>query len=49
MNFEWTEVQRAWREKGKPLADGFRYASDTNDRWLTVDELKRMATATAES
>ena len=20
MNFEWTEVQRAWREKGKALA-----------------------------
>jgi UDP-N-acetylglucosamine 4,6-dehydratase len=33
----------AWRAEGKPLPDGFRYASDTNDRWLTVDELRRMA------
>jgi UDP-N-acetylglucosamine 4,6-dehydratase len=32
-----------WREKGKALPDGFRYASDTNDRWLTVDELRRLA------
>jgi len=24
---------------GTPLADGFRYASDSNDRWLTVEEL----------
>ena len=27
---------------GTPLADGFSYASDTNDRWLTVDELRAM-------
>ena len=25
------------------LADGFRYASDTNDQWLTVEELREMA------
>ena len=25
------------------LPDGFRYASDTNDRWLTVAELREMA------
>ncbi len=32
-----------WRREnwsvGKPLADGFRYASETNDRWLTGREL----------
>lgn len=32
-----------WRRenwsKGKPLADGFRYASETNDRWLTGRDL----------
>ncbi|MEW6608429.1 MAG: UDP-N-acetylglucosamine 4,6-dehydratase (inverting) [bacterium] len=27
---------------GKPLPDGFRYASNTNDKWLTKEELKRM-------
>jgi UDP-N-acetylglucosamine 4,6-dehydratase len=30
---------------GSPLPDGFRYTSDTNDRWLTVDELREMAAA----
>ena len=30
---------------GTPLPDGFRYTSDTNDRWLTVDELREMAAA----
>ena len=30
---------RAWSEKGKALPEGFRYGSDTNDRWLTPDEM----------
>lgn len=30
------------RNGGTPCQDGFRYASDTNDRWLTVDELRRI-------
>jgi len=28
--------------QGKPLPDGFKYASDENDRWLTVEELRQM-------
>ena len=28
--------------EGTPLPDGFSYASDTNDRWLRVDELRAM-------
>lgn len=28
---------------GRPVADGFTYSSDTNDHWLTVDELREMA------
>lgn len=28
--------------EGRPLADGFSYASDTNDRWLSVEELRRL-------
>ena len=28
---------------GKRLADGFRYSSDTNDRWLDVADLREMA------
>ena len=27
---------------GTPMPDGFSYASDTNDQWLTVDELRTM-------
>ncbi|MBI3553514.1 MAG: UDP-N-acetylglucosamine 4,6-dehydratase (inverting) [Elusimicrobia bacterium] len=29
-------------EEGKPLAEGFRYSSDSNDRWLSPKELKDM-------
>jgi len=28
--------------KGKPLPEGFRYTSDTNTEWLTVEQLKMM-------
>ncbi len=35
----------AYRETngGHPCPDGFRYSSDTNTRWLTQEELRRMA------
>jgi UDP-N-acetylglucosamine 4,6-dehydratase len=33
----------AWRTQGKALPDGFRYGSETNDRWLTVEELRAMS------
>ena len=39
-NFPW------WDSKlfpGKPLPQNFRYASDTNDRWLTAGELRKMS------
>jgi UDP-N-acetylglucosamine 4,6-dehydratase len=28
----------------KPLAEGFRYSSDTNERWLTRRELEELVT-----
>lgn len=34
-----------WEERqvgGQPLADGFKYASDSNNWWLTREELKKM-------
>ena len=34
----WTDHPR-WVD-GKPLTDGFSYASDTNDEWLAPDELR---------
>ena len=36
----WTEKQR-WVD-GKPVEDGFVYSSDSNDRWLSSDELARL-------
>ena len=30
-------------EGARPLESGFEYSSETNDRWLTVDELREMA------
>ena len=30
-----------WKE-GKRLNDGFRYSSDTNSEWVTVEKMKRM-------
>jgi UDP-N-acetylglucosamine 4,6-dehydratase len=32
-------------QDGLPLPDGFRYSSDTNDRWLSVDDLRAMLAA----
>jgi UDP-N-acetylglucosamine 4,6-dehydratase len=32
---------------GRTLPDGFRYSSDTNDRWLSVDELRTLAESLA--
>ncbi len=32
-----------WQTLGKPLPDGFRYASDTNPHWLTADEIRALA------
>ena len=31
-----------WQEKGQPLADGFRYSSDSNGVWLTLGEIQEI-------
>ncbi len=31
-----------WQSRGRALPDGFRYASNTNDRWLSVEEIRRL-------
>jgi UDP-N-acetylglucosamine 4,6-dehydratase len=31
-----------WAENGKQLADGFRYASNTNEEWLDVDQIREI-------
>jgi hypothetical protein len=32
-------------ERGEPLPDGFRYASDTNEQWVDEAQLHAMADA----
>ena len=35
----WEPVNRS---QGTPLPDGFKFASDENDRWLTIEELRQI-------
>jgi UDP-N-acetylglucosamine 4,6-dehydratase len=32
----------AWSQKGKPIADEFRYASNSNTDWLSVDQIREI-------
>jgi len=32
----------SWREKGQLLSEGFEYTSDSNEQWLTVEEIRAM-------
>jgi len=40
--FHWWSNKSHIANGGKPVKEGFRYASNTNDRWLTVEELGEM-------
>ena len=31
-----------WQDMGRKLPDGFRYASDTNPQWLTLEQIREM-------
>lgn len=31
-----------WQSLGRPLPDGYRYASDTNPDWLTIDQIRTL-------
>ncbi|MBC8506405.1 MAG: UDP-N-acetylglucosamine 4,6-dehydratase (inverting) [Anaerolineales bacterium] len=31
-----------WKEKGKPVSDGFRYSSAENPEWLDVDQIREI-------
>ena len=33
---------RAWRDEGKSLPEGFRYASNTNDDWLSIEGIREI-------
>ncbi len=36
------KLEKTNHKNGKPCPDGFRYGSDTNDRWLNIEELQKM-------
>ncbi|HUV27838.1 MAG TPA: UDP-N-acetylglucosamine 4,6-dehydratase (inverting) [Anaerolineales bacterium] len=31
-----------WQDIGQPLPDGFRYSSDSNEEWLTIDQIREI-------
>jgi UDP-N-acetylglucosamine 4,6-dehydratase len=31
-----------WQDRGEALPEGYRYASDSNERWMTVDEIRNL-------
>ena len=39
---DWDRDNYLRHNGGEPCPEGFRYASDTNDQWLSVEELRRM-------
>lgn len=40
--FQWWSAKTHISNGGKPVKEGFAYASNLNDKWLTVEELVRM-------
>lgn len=40
--FNWWSNEKHVGNGGKPVPVGFRYASNTNDRWLTVEKLREL-------
>lgn len=40
---EWRTEDYVAKNGGKPCPEGFRYSSDTNSRWLTMEEMRALA------
>ncbi len=38
-----------WTQRGQPLPDGFRYASNTNTQWLTIEQIRQIIEPFEES
>ena len=38
-----------WENKGKPLPEGFRYTSETNPDWLSIEQIKEIVAPFEES
>lgn len=39
-NFEWWDYKKHFKDGGAPIQEGFEYSSDTNESWLSVEELQ---------
>jgi UDP-N-acetylglucosamine 4,6-dehydratase len=44
--FDWWSSERHMNNGGKAVKEGFRYASNLNDKWLTIEELRSLANIT---
>jgi len=33
---------QSWKQRGKPLPEGFRYASNTNTEWLSIEQIQAL-------
>lgn len=42
-DFKWWSADN--HKGGKPVPDGFKYSSDNNTQWLSIDDLRKMAEA----
>lgn len=42
MNVKSKPLGHDWENCGSPLPDGFRYASNTNEQWLSVEQIQKM-------
>ncbi len=44
-SFDWWDLSKHFKEGGRKVKEGFRYSSDNNDKWLTVEELRELINA----
>ncbi|MGV7228589.1 MAG: UDP-N-acetylglucosamine 4,6-dehydratase (inverting) [Nitrospirales bacterium] len=47
--FQWWTDNKSERNGGRPVPDGFSYASNTNDQWITSEELCKLIPELQES
>jgi UDP-N-acetylglucosamine 4,6-dehydratase len=40
---------REWQKEGRPLPDGYRYTSESNPQWLTIDQIRDIIAPFEES
>ncbi|PMP92165.1 MAG: UDP-N-acetylglucosamine 4,6-dehydratase (inverting) [Hydrogenobaculum sp.] len=40
--FDWWNFKLHFKEGGKKVKEGFRYSSDTNDKWLSVEDIRKL-------